>query len=206
MKTTAIAMGVLLLVACGGSDTGGGALPLAKVAADVRAALCEKIYTCCSASERMTNPTIGTDRRSCQDALDGEASILLADIGQSVSQGRVIYHADKMATCLEDIKAASCDAVKNPAGDLSITEMCDEVFEPRVPVGGACSDYWDCAGGWCIGDQGGLKDMCVPLKSAGEECDEDPECGTGTCYLRACTGPRPGSGNICKIGTTDLGK
>ena len=93
-----------------------------------------------------------------------------------------------------------------PAGGVPITEMCEGVFEPKVPVGGACSDYWDCIGGWCAGDMGGLQDRCAAQKQAGEECDEEPECATGACERRACINPRPENASLCKIGTTDLGK
>jgi hypothetical protein len=110
-----------------------------------------------------------------------------------------------MASCLAAIKAQSCDQAKLPPGDAEITELCDGVVEPKVPVGGGCSDSWDCVGGWCAGDAGGLADTCVPLQQNGGECDEDDECASGSCIARACTPPQPGSGNICKLGTGPSG-
>jgi hypothetical protein len=190
----------------GGRPQAGGALALADLDAQVRRVLCEKVDACCSPAERLANEVLGPDRRTCERELDGEATLLLGDISASVSQGRVIYHADRMASCLEKIGAATCAEVKMPAGDVSVVELCEEAFEARVPVGGACSDSWDCVGGWCAGDQGGLRDRCVAHQVIGQECDEGPECASGVCFERACIARPAGSGDICKIGAPDLGK
>jgi hypothetical protein len=209
MKISVGAVAVLLLVSCGGDDksTSGGPLALAQMPAELKKTICEKIYSCCSPAERMDNPEIGQDVASCVAELNGETTFLLADITLSVTEGRVTYHGDKMAKCLADFKARSCDQVKMPAGDVGITEMCAGAFEPKVPVGGACSDYWDCMGGWCAGDIGGLNDVCTPRGAEGAECDEGPECQSSLCNNANMCIQRPaGSGNLCRIGLTYQGQ
>ena len=222
MKTILGVAAVLLLVSCGdgakspgagqsSSDAGAvgagdGGSPIEIAQAEFRKAVCDRIYGCCSAADRMGNDTIGTDAESCQDALEGETLFFLADIEASVTQGRVVYHADKMAACLDGLRTRGCDAIKMPAGDLDIIDMCDGVFEPKVPIGGSCLEYWDCIGGWCAGDLGDLKDTCTPRAEEGAVCDEGPECFTRICDDNKCVKRPAGSGSLCKLGTTSEGQ
>jgi hypothetical protein len=194
-------LSVLLLVACGDQGTG-GPLPLAKMRGELRKVLCEKVYSCCSASERMTNPLIGHDAASCQTELPAYATFLLSDFADSVVKGRAAYDGEKMARCLADLKAKSCTEIKMPVTGVDVEELCDDIIEPKVAIGGACSEYWDCIGGWCAGDAGGLMDRCTPLKADGGDCDEEPECGGGACALGVCAKHEPERGNLCKLGIT----
>jgi hypothetical protein len=207
----------ILLLACGGNDAGSAdgavsvgdaGIPFAQVAALWRKALCDRIYSCCSATERMQNPAIGTDVASCQPALNSEASLFLADIQASIDGGRVVYHPDRMAACLSALQAKSCDVLKMPPGDKNVTQQCEGVFESKVPIGGTCSGYFDCIGGWCMGDDGSGKDMCSPRKPLGGDCDEGPECESGLCDddARVCIAVPAGSGNICSFGTEAVGQ
>jgi hypothetical protein len=211
MTTVLKSLTVLLVVACGSQSadqsSGTEAFPLEKVAGELKKALCDKMFTCCSASERADNPDFGGDPQRCLDNLNGEATLLLGDLQASVDAGRVIYHPDKMSACLAKLKARSCGEAKMPPDNKGITQLCDGVFEPRVPVGGACSYYWDCNGGWCQGDIGGLADKCSPLTPEGGQCDEGPECVTGLCTdERVCGKLPPGTGSICALGTEGVGE
>ena len=209
MKTTRVAVAVLLLLSCGSGDRGAasGPVPVENVAAVWRKARCDKIYECCSPAERMSNPGLGTNAQDCQPALERESSTFLGDLPTSVAAGRVAYHADKMTTCLAELKARSCDLVKMPPGEKDVTEMCEGVFEPKVPVGGACLEYWDCIGGWCAGDIGGLMDRCTAKSDDGMVCDEGPECKSGMCDEHNTCVPRaPGSANLCEFGDTSEGQ
>jgi hypothetical protein len=209
MKKSFRIMAVLLLLpACGsGDDKPSGTVALKDVAGQMRKAICDKIFSCCSAAELVQNPDLGKDSASCQAMLDGEDSIFLADIEGSVDQGRVVYHGDKMATCLADLHARSCDQVKMPPGDMDINQTCRGVFESKVPLMGACTDYWDCTDGWCEGDFGQLRDHCAPLKPVGGDCDEGPECASRLCTDERVCATRPlGSGNICALGTEFIGQ
>jgi hypothetical protein len=90
-------------------------IPVEKVARRWRKALCEKIYACCTPAERMANPMVGSDVQSCQAKLEAETTFFLGDLPTSVAAGRVAYHPDKLATCLADLKARSCDAGQDAA-------------------------------------------------------------------------------------------
>ena len=83
--------------------------------------------------------------------------------------------------------------------------MCEGVFEPKVPVGGGCLEFWDCIGGWCANDFGDVtKDVCVSKSEVGADCDEGPECFSGICSEdRVCVARPTGSGNLCAIGDSE---
>ena len=167
-----------------------------------------QVFQCCSATELKANPDLGGDAQTCEGALDGEASIFLGDIQASVAAGRVVYHAHRMATCLANIQSRSCDALKMPPGDMDINDMCEGVFKSKVAIGGNCSGYWDCIGGWCEGDEGNAMDMCSPLKPLAGDRDEGTECQSGVCddIDRVCVKPALGSGNLCLFGTESVGQ
>ena len=211
MKTVpGLTASLLLLASCGGgaqSPATDQPIPFTQMPGALRRAICDKIFSCCSPAERRQNPDLGPDAQSCQGALDGEAIFFLNDVQASVAEGRLVYHADRMAKCIADLNARSCDQVKMPPGDQPLTDLCAGVFEAKVPVGGGCSGYWDCIGGWCEGDDGYLKDRCAPRKPIGGDCDEGPECESGVCSDdRVCVARPPGSGNLCAIGTESVGQ
>jgi hypothetical protein len=210
MKTAVKILLVAAFVACGNGDpapTTTTTIALEDVPGQLRKMICEKVFSCCSAADLTNNPDLGNDVASCQAGLDGEATFLLADVGASVAQGRLIYRGDKMAACMAELNARSCAQAKMPPSDYDVTQLCRAAFEPQVPTGGACSDYWDCIGGWCEGDIGNLQDHCSPLKPIGGDCDEGPECLSGLCGdERVCEARAAGSGNICAIGTEVVGQ
>jgi hypothetical protein len=185
---------------------GDAGVPLDIAQSEFRRLVCERIHGCCTAADLAGNDTVGTDVASCQAALDPETLFFLADIAASIQQGRVIYHADKMALCLEELRTRSCELIKMPPGDLDVIGMCDGVFEPTVPLGGACLEFWDCKGGWCAGDFGDLKDVCTPRGELGAVCDEGPECFSRICDDNKCQPRPPASGSLCKLGTVGEGE
>jgi hypothetical protein len=207
MRTLSRCLPLLLLLSCGGEGQNAQTVPLAQMPAALKKALCDKVMRCCSPTDLMANPKLGTTSESCQMALDGEATFFLGDVQTSVAGGRLVYHPDKMASCLATIEARSCDQLKMPPGDMDVTDLCGAVFEPKVPAGGACTEYWDCSGGWCEGDLGNLQDHCSPLKPEGGDCDEGPECMSGMCGDdRVCIKRPAGSGNICYLGSENVGQ
>jgi hypothetical protein len=208
VKILVAAAALALAFSCGSSEesASSGNVPLEQVQREWRKAVCAKIYGCCSADERARNDEIGTDAADCEGKLEGEYSFFLGDIQTSVAQGRVVYHGDKMAACLANLKARTCEQAKAPPGELDVTQLCDGVFEPKVPVGGACLEFWDCASGWCAGDLGNLMDTCSAKLANGEVCDEGVECTSGICVGNKCITRPPGSGNICNFGITPVGE
>jgi hypothetical protein len=196
MKTRR-ALSLLLLMAC--SDEG-GPIALEKMPAELRRVLCEKVYSCCTPAERMANPLIGHDVASCITALPNYATFLLGDFADSVAKGRASYDAEKMGKCLAALDKQSCAQLKSPLEGVDVGDVCEDVLQPKVAVGSPCSEYWDCVGGWCEGDAGGLMDRCTALKADGAECDESPECASGSCHDGTCVKHEPEGGNLCKLG------
>jgi hypothetical protein len=198
--TTKILMtAVLLLAACGGGDEAVAPIPLDRVPAEVSKALCEKIYTCCSPAERMENSLTGTDAASCQAKLAAFPAFYL-DFQVALAAGRAVYHGDRMATCLADLRAGSCDKIKATAGGADISKVCKGVFEPRVAPGGHCGAWWDCVDGWCAGDFGIDRDSCVARKPQGAVCDENAECSSNHCDMASCVPADEDATDLCKVG------
>ena len=206
MRPRFATIGLSLLLGCSGGDdqkapVDQASIPLEQMDGVLRKALCQKVYSCCSAGERKDNPAVGTDVKSCETTLPGYATFLLGELAVSVREGRAIYHGDKLARCLAQLQTQSCEQVKMPIGGLDVGEFCEGVIEPKVPLGGACLEFWDCAGGWCAGDAGSLQDRCVPLQSNGGECDEEKECAGGSCTEEhTCAQHEPEGGNLCSLG------
>jgi hypothetical protein len=177
------------------------------MAVELKSALCARIYSCCSPEQRQGNARIGQDVASCREVLDFRATYLLDDVHLSVEGGRLAYHPAELTSCLARIQTASCEELRMPASNAAITQTCASVLEPRVAPGGACSDSWDCIGGWCQGDQGDLLDRCIPLRADGEDCDEGLECRSGLCNDDRICAPIPaGRGSICRLGTEIVGQ
>ena len=185
-------------VGCGGGDssgdTGGQTVAIEQLPAQFSKVLCDKIYMCCSASERMGNPFVGTDVASCQPFVGGLLTLVVPAIQQSVAKGRSVYHADRMGACLAKIRAAACSEAKMDS--ISIA-ACENALEPKVAIGGDCGDHGDCVGGWCNGAENMTLGKCVATKADGQPCLEDEECTSRSCNADGC-GPRsPGSNALC---------
>jgi hypothetical protein len=194
MHTKAV-LGVLVLVSCGCGNGSAPAVPLQEVPAQVGQALCEKLYTCCSETERTANPVIGGDVSSCQTTVGLYFGEVVSDLQRSVSGGRTAYHADRMAGCLDQIRAQSCDEVK--MGSLGLSLLCNDSFEPKVARGGDCSGSSDCIDGWCDGAAGPALGKCAEKKADGADCVGGDECTAGGCDNLKCAKPKPGGDNLC---------
>src|SRR6185369_2259117 len=77
MKITLGTVAVVLVASCGG-EAGKPASPapvsLEQMPAQLRKAMCDRIYSCCSPAERMGNDEIGEDAASCQGKLNAETT------------------------------------------------------------------------------------------------------------------------------------
>jgi hypothetical protein len=208
VKAIVPAAALMLMLSCASSTPAPEPeIPVEQVAAAWRKAVCTRVYDCCLPAERMVNPELGKTEAECEGLLDPENSYFLGDIGRSVQEGRVVYHPDKMAACLADLRTRSCELLRAPPGELDVTSRCQGVFEPKVAVGGACTEYWDCVGGWCAGDIGGLQDSCAPRGENGHVCDEGNECLSTICdENNTCVARPAGSGNLCSFGELSEGQ
>jgi hypothetical protein len=196
MKTTLRFMGIALLVGCGGSSVGINDFPQ-----KYAEALCSKNFTCCDASE-----LTGKTQSTCVSDNQAVLAILIAEINASQSMGRVSYDAKQSGTCIDTLKAMTCDEFKSGGGNMA---ACMAFIMPKVAQGGACSQGYECTTQNCVGATtdppvdgtcmaapvlvalGGscAAATCVPeaycdpdtttcqaLKAAGTACTSDTEC------------------------------
>jgi hypothetical protein len=193
MRHGTLTLGVVLLGACGDS---GGEVSLNGLPAAVSRTLCQKTYMCCSASERMMNPFVGSDVGSCQTMVGGFLGFVIPSLEDSVAKGRTAYHADKMTSCLAALDAQSCDQARLSAVGADLTAACAGAFEPLVAIGGDCGDHGDCIAGWCDGNSDKTLGKCARRKADGAPCVDDAECTNGACSSATCSnkgGTAPGS-------------
>lgn len=87
------------------------------------------------------------------------------DASAAVSAGRMIFHADNAADCLDSVKHAPCDATQAAA---DFVRHCHGVVSGNVSVGGGpCFGDEECVGGLCVGaDCGGRCDAFAPTGGA----------------------------------------
>jgi hypothetical protein len=195
------------LSACGGSSEpgtgspvgGGGSVALGSLPTELGKVMCEKIFACCSAAERMANPFIGSDVQMCQMTASGLLTLVLPAIQDSVNKGRAVYHPDRAGACIAKLKGLSCDQAKGISIGFNAAPECDSMIEGKVAIGGACADHGDCMGGFCEGAEGAMLGKCVATKADGMDCDEDEECSSGSCSVGGmCGQPASGGNALCE--------
>jgi hypothetical protein len=192
MKPTIRALAVLLLGACSDDDS------IDSLPGAVGQTICQKIFTCCSAAERMANPLIGKDVQSCQSTVGGLLTLVLPSIKESIAKGRTVYHGDKLTSCLAQLDAQSCEQARSGEAGADVFAICEGAFEPKVAVGGGCSDDADCIAGWCDGAQDTTLGKCAARKADGASCFEDAECTSGGCSTAGkCGPPAAGGDSLC---------
>lgn len=124
------------------------------------------------------------DEATCQAYF---AKLLQLDQDQvaAVKAGKIIYHGDKAAQCI-DLIGGTCDRT-DVLGNRTNGEVCDEVYDGTVAADGACA----------------LNEECIS-----QVCTKG-SCGTNTCCMGTCTGGtkpmRGGAGATCADDTDCAG-
>jgi hypothetical protein len=160
-------------------------------------AACNKVYECCTPEERAANPFYGETAEQCALALGAFMSLALPILQQSIDSGRLVFHSDQSSGCLTQYSSTDCAALRS--GDSAdLLGQCETIFEPQVPLGGACAQDGECIGGYCEGATTDTDGECTAKKSDTIECSNDDECqsdycdsGSGTCA------PNPGDEPLC---------
>lgn len=162
----------------GGGGGGGAPVPLSSLAQELAESSCAKMFECCTEAEIMMqfegiDPPPSTEAE-CATTLAGFLTIGTATWMESVSAGRLAYHDDLAGDCLAVVDALTCDAyagglTEEPAGAMA----CDQMLEPLVADGGACSQNLECINGYCEGATSDSDGVCTVLPELGEECDFD---------------------------------
>jgi hypothetical protein len=93
------------------------------------------------------------------------------EIDEAIAAGRIDYHADKLAACVEQISTASCDE--------AAFEKCNDVFVGKTKLGEACTVDLECEGlGQCQVD-GACPGTCAAAAKLGEPCSRFNSCQRG---------------------------
>jgi hypothetical protein len=177
---------ILGLTACGGGGSGGGDVTPDKLAGTLAHSSCSKLSSCCTADEFKAQTLGATSEAQCEALIGGFGELFAKTLQDSISKGRVIYHADRMGDCIAVIDAASCIEYQNftsgsfPGGSGS---GCQDPFEGQVVMGGDCAQDFDCTSAYCSGDsvdQNGTITFgkCAVLPPIGQPCD-DSNCAAG---------------------------
>jgi len=183
-----LGLAALALIGCGGQTTRPEPVPEDVPGAFV-AAVCQHAVACGQMPDLAT----------CRTAVSVPST--LAARLTSLREGRVVYHADRMAECLTRWVAASCSLSEV----LAANAICASAFEGVVPYGASCVDsaecraadceFVDCTGACCAGTCG-----LPPSHQAavGEGCTTTGDCIAGSiCGLQARCVAVVGEGEAC---------
>lgn len=167
-----LALAVLLVSGCGG-----GSIDIDDLQDTLVDRYCD-VYVDCGIME---------DLDQCRAYFDKTFDVD-ADIIAAVKAGRVIYHGDKAADCL-DLIGGSCDR-DAVLGSRTNGQVCDDVYEGTVHANGACAFDEECISQDCevpSCDQACCQGMCVgdtapPSRGAvGATCNSDSDCQGSFC-------------------------
>jgi len=180
------AKGNLWVVAAAAWGLAGGGAACGRVAPEEGVALsaapeqiastvCPKAYSCCTPSELMGNDLAGTDEVSCESKTAKAFRDQLAAVQDAQRAGRARYDGARVQSCLETIRASTCESL-GTTNHFSGIPGCEAFVEPLVDAGGSCVNDWECRAGQGTGrcNQG----TCEALPAAGAPC-ADKRCAAG---------------------------
>ncbi len=170
---------IALLSACGGG--GGGGVSPSEFPAAIAEVTCSRLAECCTTEEFMDETLGSDDEAECKAIFTGFGGLLADVIEDSVAAGRLIYHGDRVQTCLDVIAGLSCADFQTEA-DIE-GSACQDPFEGLVENGGECANDFDCVSNYCSGDsldfEGNIMfGACIDAPVAGQPCD-DNDCADG---------------------------
>lgn len=194
MRRIAIYLCVLVLaaatgLACGSDSNGGGGggtASLDNLSSRVAGMYCGRIFGCCDSEERaeMFGDEFSPSNESeCSSQMTVLFDEQMQELQEAVDAGRLIFHEDKAAECLNHLESVDCSAGVFPEGEDEIP-ACDETTEGLVEPGDACAMNDECKSGRCAGvqyDEDGNRTQMGACGGggAGQTCEWSDECGEG---------------------------
>jgi len=161
-----VGIGIVFLVGCGGSGSksmgtggssgggaggtggmggaGGSAVTIGNFAQRYAEALCAKNFTCCSGSD-----LTGKTQSQCVMDNAGVISLLTTEINASQAMGRASYDVAASSSCIDALNAMTCDQFR--MGIDGNIAACMSFVVAKVPLGGACTQPYECTTGNCEG-------------------------------------------------------
>ena len=176
-----------------GCSAGGGATIALN---DAPAAYCARSLACYTLDELAArfpgaSPAI-TDQASCRTYVARVfGDEFVADTMAAEAAGSARYHGDAMASCVSEIRAASCADLSRALAFTTLPATCPAPREPLVADGGACDHDFHCISALCATPAPGAAGTCQPVPAIGAactagKCGPDGYCdrsggGFGTC-------------------------
>jgi hypothetical protein len=169
---------ILLVSAAAGLGAGCGevhSIPIDQDATQIAQTVCSAAYRCCTLDQLVKNSNAGadagadctTDHTACEHACETDTATSfraqLTTVQQSVDAKRAVFEQAKVDACLDTIRASTCDGL-NMTDHLTGVPGCDSFVTPLVPIGGACSQSYECMGSWCDGG------TCAAFMTVGQPC------------------------------------
>ncbi len=188
----------------GGVGAGGEAVELDALAEVAARTTCARVFDCCSAeevAEHFNEPGFFSFSTvdECVAFYQGVTEALaLPALRTSIERGYADYDPQAAGACLDDIAAASCDAL-NLVGGGGGGGNCLDAITPRQDNGDPCVADSDCIDGFCD-SAGGEQGTCLPLPQSTEVCTftcaEPLRCGLDSDQEYRCL-PRLEGGQPC---------
>ncbi len=155
-------------------------LALADVPARMAEVVCHQSFACCTTAEVMQRYMgLGiTDEASCVTVASGLIqAFLIPQVQAGITAGRVVYHGDFAAACMNLYAALSCVEFSHVGSDMPAA--CQNPFEGLGQVGDPCHAEVECtATNYCVGGTAAMDGMCAARPVLGQPCP-DFTCATG---------------------------
>lgn len=159
------------------------------LAIEVQNTYCQKIFECCSKSERENELGMGDidtveECRKADNQLAQVFSFWRQD--ESVEAGRAVFDDSSAEVCMNSMKDAKCSDFSAEEGVFSENRPgCNQIIQPQLDEGEECQQDFECKTGWCKrkpDGEGGFHDdnkKCAVPPQAGDPCPNG-KCGPGT--------------------------
>ncbi|MFO0625278.1 MAG: hypothetical protein U0325_06625 [Polyangiales bacterium] len=157
-----------------GVDAGGAAVPLDQLFGQLTLAACEALLRCPNGNDSTARLLFG-EPTACARVIQRLGSADLDDLQRGVREGRVRYDGVAAARCIASLRAR-CDV------NLSVAELCGDVFQGTVAPNGQCFRHEECAADhYCRSDARTCPGVCTPRRAPGMPCDGAQQCvGSGS--------------------------
>lgn len=146
--------------------------------AEMARTICTRAYDCCTAEQLMPNDAAGTSEATCEELSTTSFRNTMNAVERAQKRGRIVYHGDRLATCLANIRNATCDEL-NRTNHLSGVDCGATYLEPKVSPGGACDMDSECIDGTCAVPEGASEGICIARGQDGAFCGEEVRCTSG---------------------------
>jgi hypothetical protein len=171
-----------------GQASSGSSIGLDQFSTESVAAVCHKVFTCCTSTEIAAIDPMIVDEASCEARLAPTPSSVLTSAPALVDAGVVVYHGDAARACLDAFAALPCNTWGGPFSSLRLA-ACAPVFQGTLPAGSTCAVSAECASDYCTNASNGGVACAAPV-NLGESCEFAP-CTSGlSCVSNQAGGPR----------------